>query len=87
VAGSPRQRLLLCALDGVRNGIANSDGAFVGTVTDREVFSNQYAVVTFDCGSGDLRGRFGPVMRVGATQGSACGPELRNGERTGLLLT
>ena len=85
VVASPA-RACSCAMDGVREAIARSDGAFVGRWIDRAEMGDGFAAVTFEV-ERVVKGSFGPkaIVRTNA-QGSACGLEFLDGPRTGLLL-
>ena len=73
-------------MDGVREAIARSDGAFVGRWVDRAETGDGFAAVTFEV-ERVVKGSFGPkaIVRTNA-QASACGLELLGAARTGLLL-
>jgi hypothetical protein len=70
----------------LRARLLEADGAFVGTLVQREEISDQLAIHTFDV-ERVIKGRFGPtaVVRTNA-HGASCGIELLDGPRDGFLL-
>jgi hypothetical protein len=62
------------------------DGAFVGTVVDRETLDQRSVAITFEV-ERVIKGEFGPraIVRTDAS-GASCGLEFLDGPRGGLLL-
>src|ERR687898_608946 len=85
VAGSPARACSCVEMD-VAMRLPEADGAFVGTLVQREGISNQRAVFTFDV-ERVIKGRFGrtAIVRTNAS-GASCSIELLDGPRDGFLL-
>ena len=78
-------RACSCALPDPRAALAQADGAFVGTLETRRT-SGQEAVLVFRVEK-SLKGSIGGfVTVVTASNGAACGIELQEGTRAGLVL-
>jgi hypothetical protein len=86
VTASPARGCSCIPMD-LRTRLPEADGAFVGTVVQRQEISDQRAVYTFEI-ERVIKGRFGPtaVVRTNA-HGASCGIELLDGPRDGFLLS
>ena len=84
-AGVEAGRACSCALPDARAALAQSDGAFVGRLVSRRE-ADQRAILTFSV-ERTLKGSLGSTVEVvTASNGAACGIELRTGTRVGLVL-
>lgn len=85
VVGSPAHACDCGPVDLVER-LPEVDGAFVGTVVDRETIDQGSVAITFDV-ERVIKGEFGPraIVRTNAS-GASCGLEFLDGPRGGLLL-
>jgi hypothetical protein len=79
-------RACSCVPMDLERRIPRAEGAFVGTYVDRHTVGDGHAAWTFDV-ERVVKGSFGPTAIVRTNlDGAACGIELLDGPRTGLLL-